>query len=210
LRVYRPRTTPTSDNLGQTQRWLREETYALQQSVDSIRDEFVAGLGYGSLGNGGTGSIPDLSTAWVDYPYNTEERLLPVKTTYDSPAGTLALESTGVWKVSLVMSLTFDGIAARGRNVYLRLFSVTDGAPVGTGAGLQYAVPRDSDAVTVTLGFMMSVGEAAKGDFIVPQISASEAFTGVANDGGLFEVNLVSQYNEGATTSPDGKWAFVV
>ena len=199
MRDYRPRSTPTSPNLAQTQRWLRDEMFSLQESIDSIRDEFILQLGYGSIGSDGNTALGTVGTAWVTYPGNNAQRIQPVKTAYDLPLGELALLRYGVWRFNVMMSITFDAITPRGRNIYVRIYNDTAGVPSPN--SIVFAVGRDADAVTVAVSWLVNVGPKAENQYLVPQISGSENFTNLVVGGSVLEATLISPYVQGAVTT---------
>lgn len=193
---YAPTLVPTSD-LGNTQRWLREETEGIRQSTDDIYalaefaiDTFTV-AGYGGIGqDAASAPLADITTTYTTINTFDIPLIVPRGVSYGFANNSLALDAPGVWYVSVKVTLQHNELNA-GRVIGLRFFNLTTGLP---GAVVfRYGVGRNVGVSNIALGVFFNVDN--PGDEIVLQLGTDgDTFTTVTCIGAIFEMHSVSEY----------------
>ena len=194
---YSPGQVPTTEDIFQLERFLREEYEQVRDSTDdiyTIADFLINNLvaaGYGSIGLDAISPLADINATWQQVPMDVV-LVVPKAVSYDLPNEGMIFESEGIWRINAKVALEFVEAQA-SRRMQLRLFNLTTGAPSGT--VFTYGVGRNTDAVNLNLSVMITIPSDRVGDTFQLQIASSTStFTGVVNTGNTWDVNHVSEY----------------
>lgn len=188
---------PTTQDIGQLERWLREEMALVRASTDDIYlvlgftiDTFTAAA-YGGIGLDNDTALANIDTIWQTLPFDVETVPQPRGVTYSLGSNAMSFDSEGVWRVNAKVSLTFVE-SQSGRRMTLRLFNVTQGTPSTT--VFNFAVGRNTDGINLAFNLVTPIDTQA-GDVWVLQVgSAADTFTGVTAIGSVWDANRVSEY----------------
>lgn len=202
---YSPGTVPTSPQLDQTQRWLREEFEGVRGSTDDtysladfIADNYVI-AGYGSVSRGAPIALANIGSSWQDLTWDGTAIPDPKGVAYNLPEG-YTLEQPGVWNQNIMITLAFNDANA-GRKLQLRIRNTTDGDNSDL---LDFFVGRNQDGMTLTVGVLVQVTD-EPGEFTFQQMQISkdvklqirseeDTFTGVSFDHGAWGISHASEY----------------
>ena len=194
---YAPGLVPTTDDIFQLERFLREEYEQVRESTDDIYTigqfiiDNVVAAGYGSIGLDAITPLANINATWQKVPMDVV-LVVPKAVSYDLVNEAVIFESEGIWRINAKVALEFAEAQA-SRRLQLRLFNLTTGTPSGT--VFTYGVGRNTDAVNLNLSVMITAPESSVGNSYQLQInSAADTFTGVVNTGNTWDVNHVSEY----------------
>lgn len=204
---YSPTSVPTTGDIYQLERWLREEMEQIRSSTDDIYvlanfmlDNYVA-AGYGGIGqDAATNPLPDIGAgAWIDFTGFDIPLVAPKAVSYDFANDGLQFNEEGIWYVSIKLALQHNELNA-GRQIALRFDNRTTNTP-GT-VEFRYGVGRNTDVTNITLGVFFEVENAAVvtgvaqalGDTIGLEIGGGSAFSLIDCIGAIYEVHHISEY----------------
>ena len=210
---YRQTPTPTTSDIGQLERWLREETGYIENSTDDIYTlaEFIATLyqiaGYGGIGLDAVTGLSNIGTAWQQLPFDVILLLEPRGITYDIPGDGMALNEPGVWRFNAKVSLTFAE-ANQGRQIQLSLWDISGAQAIGP--TFNFFVGRNTSGVNLNFNLMFDITQFVDQGIGLAVRSESDSYTGVEAIGSIFDINHVSEYKgdlfAGATEAGVRSW----
>lgn len=196
---YVPGNVPTTTDIQQLERWLREELERVRQATDdiyrlaqSVLDNFTA-AGYGGIGqNAATNPLPDFPAGgFIDFTGFDVPLVVPRAVGYDFGQAGLILEAPGVWYISIKLTFEHDELNA-GREMYLRFDNRTTGIPNAT--IFRYGVGRNVGVTNLVLGAFFEVDDASVGEIVGLEVGGDTAFTGVSCIGAIMQVHNISEF----------------
>jgi hypothetical protein len=161
---YLPGGVPTSGDIADLQRWLRQELEIIRSSTDDIytfaefaMDAFAA-AGYGSISQStGVNPLPDmLAGTWQDFTGFDVGSLAPRGVEYDLPNDAMAIDQYGVWYLSIAIVLEHNE-SNQGRELGLRLDNRTTNTP--SAEVLHIGVGRNQPTTNITVVSLVEVTE---------------------------------------------------
>ena len=198
MSYYFPSAVPITDDIGQLERWLRNEFQSVQVSSALVRriNEFIASnyviAGYGGIGLNAETALDNIDETPQIMPFDVELIANPRGVGYGLANNGLIFEEVGVWRMNAKVSLTFLELNA-GRRMTLRLFDINKGTDVGP--SFNFAIGRNTDGVNLNFNLLVTIPEVLVGDTLVLRVSsATSGFTGVTAIGSIWDANLVSEY----------------
>jgi hypothetical protein len=190
LRLYKPGTVPRGE-LVDTQRWLRTELSRLEQSIDSIREEFIRSIGYGALGQSSATSLGTLDATWQKLGIFDTVITTGLGVTLDTVNSTFTFTKPGLWNQDVNIILTHNLDNAAARVIELRYFDETTGQPA-TGAR-RITVNRSTTQTDIRIGGFFDVSPWI-GEVISLQIRSLDGVTNVFSEFARIEFMLQTPY----------------
>ncbi len=154
-----------------------------QRQEDWVSANFVY-AGYGSIGLSAPAALPNLGAGWETIPFDTE-RITPRNVTYDVVNNSLTPAITGMWQLSLYVTLTFAE-AQGGRSLDYRLYNVDADIAVRSVAAY---VARNTEGYTYAVSTLFNVEPPAIGQTLELQVSGgTDTFTGVSVQNAVWDI----------------------
>ena len=189
---------PITEDIGQLERFLREETGRIQAGTDlSYRGlqflfDTVTIAGYGEIGLNAVTPLNTINATPQVLPWDTALLADPRGVEYDLPGNGLVFRENGVWSITASITLQFAEAQA-GRQLRLQLYNVTKAQDLGP--VLAYFVNRNTEGDNLSFSVITDIPDNIVGDTLVIRVSsASDTFTGVSAIGGVWYANSVSEY----------------
>jgi hypothetical protein len=124
--------------------------------------------GYGGVNfDNGPQAFPDIDATWQTLPTDTASVAAPIDVIQDVPSSSLALENEGAWTLSYSLSISHDASVVGSRITGLRLFDVTDGAPLQV---LPLTIGRNAESTSISANRLIDVSAPILGHQLVIQI----------------------------------------
>ena len=136
-----------------------------------------------------TGGPTSIGAAWTPVNWFTTETPTARGFTVDVPNGTVAPDNPGVYAVSVNVNIQGHNSSNGGRVTGLRLYDVTNGAPVGGGA--QIGIGRNQEDTFVGTTFLIEV---ATGGAVRLEVGGYDSVTSIDNWIVRFQVWSVGEY----------------
>lgn len=202
---YAPSNPPTTLDIQQLERWLREEYEQVRGSTDDIYtwadfalQSFVA-AGYGSIGQDVIGPFA-IGPTWNTFNlWDIELISAPSGIQHNLPNGFI-VTAEGIWQINIKISLEFAELNA-GRRIQMRFWNETQQTG---GVVFNYAIGRNTDGANLNLSFLAEIDEVpaasdgihamAINDDVRIQIRSDDTFTGVQAIGSIWDMHHVSEW----------------
>lgn len=194
---YVPGLTPTTPDIAQLERWLREETEQIRSSTDDtyafadfVLETFVT-AGYGGIGLDAVTPVADISPTWQQLPFDVVLILQPKIVAYDLIGNGMSLEAPGVWRFNGKVSLTFAEAQA-GREIQLSLWDIDAASAVGP--AFNFFVGRNTAGVNLNFNVLFDITDFVNKPLGLAVRSEADTYTLVNAIGSIFDINYVSEY----------------
>jgi len=172
-------------------------TFQFQKFIDSlgtllniIGDLFVVAA-YGGIQQTATPAMADIDATFQTIAFDAVTLTNPRGVIQDFANDALIFDFEGIWNVRFQMSVSFADINS-GRELQIRFFNNTTAS---AGPDINYFVGRNQAGLNIVFAVNTEIPATVLGDeFIIQIASAADTFTGVANEGALYEANHISEF----------------
>jgi len=172
-------------------------TFQFQKFLDSlgtllniIGDIFVVAA-YGGIQQTATPAMADIDATFQTIAFDAVTLTNPRGVIQDFANDALIFNFEGIWNVRFQISIAFTDINS-GRELQIRFFN---NSTTTAGPEINYFVGRNQAGLNAFFAVNTEIPAAELGDeFIIQIASAADTFTGVSNEGALFEANHISEF----------------
>ena len=193
---YRLSSVPTTEDIQQLERYLREELQRVEDSTDDIYTlaEVLILLyqvaGYGQIGLDAITPLANIGATWQQLPFDVELIAAPRRVTYNLAGDGMQIDDAGVWKFFAKVSLQFAE-ANQGRRLQLTLWDTFNNVAVGP--LFNFAIGRNTDGANLSFTIMFEVTDTTFPIGLAVR-SESDSFSSVQAIGSIFGVTSESEY----------------
>jgi hypothetical protein len=194
---YVPNATPTTADIHQLERYLREEYEEVRGSTDDIYvlsaivRELYQIAGYGQIGLDAVTPLANIGATYQQLPFDVELITDPRGVVYNLAGDGMLLTEEGVWSFFAKVSLEFLEAQA-GRRIQLSLWDTTNNIAIGP--EFNFSIGRNTDGANLSFQIMFDITALAATPIGLAVRSTTDTFTGVSAIGSIFGVNYQSEY----------------
>lgn len=155
--------------------------------------DFFVAAGYGGIEQTGTPAMSDIDSTFQTIAFNAATLTNPRGVVQDFANDALIFNSEGIWKISVILSISFVDINS-GRELQVRFFNADT---TTAGPALTYFVGRNQAGINIFFSINVEIPQVVVGDKFEIEIgSAADTFTVVTNEDARYEANHISELQD--------------